>query len=545
MGKLYHVGIYCRLSVDDASNSAKASRYLPADESVSIENQREMLSKFVMINGWIETKTYVDDGFSGGNFQRPGFQEMLEDARNGVINLILVKDLSRLGRDFVEVGRYTSDVFPSLGVRFVSVLDCLDTDGDTDMLHFRSLMNDYHLRDLSAKIKSVLHSKQVSGQYISACAPYGYRKSDEDRHKLAIDEDAAGTVRRIYEMRLSRMSYSKIAAALNREEIPAPRAYWYQTHNKDCSNIPAQWSVTMVKRILHNEVYCGTLIMNYTGNRSYKDKTQIRKPESEHIRFDGIHEAIIPPSVWREVQDINEEAKAHYQVKYAPVEKLFVGKLICANCKKLMTINRATRRGKNASMKRYVFYSCRLHKMSGGVCCSMHTISQDALAQIVLEEIQTRTEALTLDEAAVIAKLKRKVLSQSDERTAEVRKEVARLRRRVEELEDTTAKLYEDKISGVISPETFSMLINRSEQERMEKAERLEALTLAISKEEQEIAAINEWAGHIKKYANLRELERQTIDELIDHIEIGERTLEDGQYRQSVKIFYRFVGQLD
>ena len=174
MGKLYHVGIYCRLSVDDANNSAKASRYLPADESVSIENQREMLSKFVMINGWIETKTYIDDGFSGGNFQRPAFQEMLEDARNGVINLILVKDLSRLGRDFVEVGRYTSDVFPSLGVRFVSVLDCLDTDGDTDMLHFRSLMNDYHLRDLSAKIKSVLHSKQD--------APSDSQKSSSESH---------------------------------------------------------------------------------------------------------------------------------------------------------------------------------------------------------------------------------------------------------------------------------------------------------------------------------------------------------------------------
>ncbi len=159
MKKLYKVGIYCRLSVDDASNSAKAKSYIPADESVSIENQREILSKFVMLNGWTEVKTYADDGYSGGNFQRPGFQEMLEDARKGIINLILAKDLSRLGRDFVEVGRYT-DVCPSLGCRFVSVLDCLDTEGDnTDMLHFRSLMNDYHRKDLSNKIKSVRHAK--------------------------------------------------------------------------------------------------------------------------------------------------------------------------------------------------------------------------------------------------------------------------------------------------------------------------------------------------------------------------------------------------
>lgn len=178
MTKQYKVGIYCRLSVDDASNSAKAKHYIPSEESVSIENQYEILSKFAMLNGWIEVKTYRDDGYSGGNFQRPGFLEMLEDARHGLINLILVKDLSRLGRDFVEVGRYTDVVFPSLGCRFVSVLDCLDSEGDnTDMLHFRSLMNDYHLKDLSSKIRSVLHAKKKSGQYVAAYAPSATAKA--------------------------------------------------------------------------------------------------------------------------------------------------------------------------------------------------------------------------------------------------------------------------------------------------------------------------------------------------------------------------------
>ena len=219
MKKLYKVGIYCRLSVDDASNSAKAKNYIPADESVSIENQYELLSKFVMLNGWTEVKSYRDDGYSGGNFQRPGFLEMLEDAQHGLINLILVKDLSRLGRDFVEVGRYTDVIFPSLGCRFVSVLDCLDTEGDnTDMLHFRSLMNDYHLKDLSGKIKSVLHAKMRSGQYIAAYAPYGYRKSEEDRHRLVIDEEAAAVVRRMFELRRAGMAYGKIAAVLEAEK---------------------------------------------------------------------------------------------------------------------------------------------------------------------------------------------------------------------------------------------------------------------------------------------------------------------------------------
>ena len=248
MNKLYRAGLYCRLSVDDANNTAKAKNYIPADESVSIENQREMLSKFVMLNGWVEVKTYVDDGFSGGNFQRPGFLEMLEDARKGVINLILVKDLSRLGRDYVEVGRYTDVIFPNLGCRFVSVLDCLDSEGDnTDMLHFRALMNDYHLRDLSGKIKSVLHSKKSSGQFISAYAPYGYRKSAEDKHKLVIDEYAAGVVRRIYEMRLAGTAYGQIVAALNREGIPSPSVYWHQVNGKSECKASQLWSYATVK----------------------------------------------------------------------------------------------------------------------------------------------------------------------------------------------------------------------------------------------------------------------------------------------------------
>ena len=260
MAKQYKVGIYCRLSVDDASNSAKAKGYIPSDESVSIENQYEILSKFVMLNGWIEVKTYQDDGYSGGNFQRPGFLEMLEDARHGLINLILVKDLSRLGRDFVEVGRYTDVIFPSLGCRFVSVLDCLDSEGDnTDMLHFRSLMNDYHLKDLSSKVKSVLHAKKKSGQYLAAYAPYGYRKSEEDRHKLVIDGESAAVVRQIFQMRQSGMAYGKIAAALNEKGILPPRWYWAVHYGNGSCKYSRLWAYATVRSLLNDDVYAGTL----------------------------------------------------------------------------------------------------------------------------------------------------------------------------------------------------------------------------------------------------------------------------------------------
>jgi len=546
MKTLYNAGIYCRLSVDDASNSAKARNYIPADESTSIENQRELLSKFAMLNGWVETKTYVDDGYSGGNFQRPGFLEMLEDARKGVIDLILVKDLSRLGRDYVEVGRYVDVVFPSLGCRFVSVLDCLDSEGDsTDMLHFRSLMNDYHLRDLSDKVKSILYSKKASGQYVSSYTPYGYRKSDEDRHKLVIDEYAAGVVRRIYDMRLAGTAYGQIAAALNREGITSPRVYWSQTNGKDGWKFPSLWTYATIKTILRNEFYCGTVLMNRFGTRSYKDHTRIDKPEAEWIRREDAHEAIVTVEEWNAVQEINAAAKLRSEGRQPPTPKLFTGKLVCADCKAPLSANAETRQRKDGTRKRYVSYFCSTYGKSGRSICSWHRIYEQTLVQIVAAEIKAHAQAVTLDEAGVVEKLKRNIAHHDEQRLTDAQQEISKLRRRVQQLEAVTAKLYEDKYSGAVSEGTFKVLAQKNEQERLAKAERLEALLSEINQVQQETAAIHNWTALIRKYLNLQELDRAAIDELIDHIEIGERTVVDGQRRQDIKVFYRFVGLVE
>ena len=546
MKTLYKVGIYCRLSVDDASNSAKAKNYIPADESTSIENQRELLSKFAMLNGWVETKTYVDDGYSGGNFQRPGFLEMLEDARKGVIDLILVKDLSRLGRDYVEVGRYVDVVFPSLGCRFVSVLDSLDSEGDsTDMLHFRSLMNDYHLRDLSDKVKSILLSKKASGQYVSSYAPYGYRKSAEDRPKLVIDEYAAGIVRRIYDMRLAGTAYAQIAAALNREGITSPRIYWSQTNGKDSCKAAQLWTYATIKTILHNEFYCGTVLMNRFGTRSYKDHTRIDKPEAVWIRREAAHEAIVTVEEWNTVQEINAAAKHRSDGRREPTPKLFTGTLVCADCKGSLNSNAETQRRRNGTSKRYVSYYCSTYGKSGRSVCSWHRIYEQTLTQIVTAEIKAHAQAVTLDEDAVVEKLKRNITHYDEQRLANAKQEISRLRQRVQELEAVTAKLYEDKYAGVVSNDTFTVLAQKNEQERLAKAERLDALLSEVDKAQRETAAIHNWTAIIRKYLDLQELDRAAIDELIDRIEIGERTVVDGQRQQDIKVFYRFVGLVE
>lgn len=544
MKKLYKVGIYCRLSVDDASNSAKAN-YIPADESVSIENQYEILSKFAMLNGWTEVKTYRDDGYSGGNFQRPGFLEMLEDARSGLINLILVKDLSRLGRDFVEVGRYTDVVFPSLGCRFVSVLDCLDTDGDnTDMLHFRSLMNDYHLKDLSSKIKSVLHAKMRSGQFIAAYAPYGYRKSDSDKHKLVIDDEAAAVVRRMFEMRAGGMAYGKIAAALNNEGVLTPRWHWAIHYGDGSCKYSKLWMYATVKNILGSEVYLGSLIQNRTGSRSYKDSTMIYKPESEWIYHEASHDAIITNELWEAAQEVNRKASQIAVGNAPPTPCLFTGKLVCADCKAPLVANRERHQRKNGEVKTYTSYFCSRHANSGRSSCTRHTIFEGTLKELLLGEIRAQAEALELDEANLLDKLQRQLISVDVGRREDTRKEITKLRRRIDELEHMTAKLYEDKVCGTVSEATFTVLMQKSEQERLEKVERLDTLLAEAKQYEQETANIQSWASIVRKHLHTQELDRMMVDELIDHIEVGERIVTDGRKHRDIKIYYRFVGQI-
>ena len=543
MNRPYKVGIYCRLSRDDATNSAKIKNYITGDESVSIENQYEMLSKFVMLNSWIEVKTYKDDGYSGGNFQRPGFSEMLEDARAGVINLILVKDLSRLGRDYVEVGRYTDVIFPSLGCRFVSMLDCLDTEGDnTDMLHFRSLMNDYHLKDLSSKIKSVLHAKMRSGQFIAAYAPYGYRKSDDDKHKLVIDEESAAVVRRIYELRSSGMGYGKIAASLNRDGVLSPRWYWAVHYGIGECRFSKLWTYTAVKNILSDPVYMGRLVQNSTGTRSYKDKTYVTKPESDWIIHEDAHEAIIPTEMWSRVQELNRAAQARNENNAPPTPTLFSGKLVCADCGSPLVANRETQRRKNGSIKKYTSYCCSRYVSSGRSSCSWHRIYELSLKELVLGEILAQAEAVTVNEAAVLNKLRKQSAANDASHLDATRQETSKLRRRIHELEQITARLYEDKVSGVISEAAFASLMARSEQERLQKAERLEQLLTEMSKTQQETDNIQKWMDTIRKYLSLHELDRETVDALLHHIEIGERSVIDGQKHQDITIFYRFIG---
>ena len=368
-------------------------------------------------------------------------------------------------------------------------------------------------------------------------------KSDEDKHRLVVDEEAAAVVREIYQMRCSGMAYGKIAAALNKKGILSPRWYWELHYGKKGGcKYSKLWTYATVKNILNDTVYLGIVTQNRTGSRSYKDKTMIQKPETEWICHEDVHEAIIDRELWETVQEKNRAVKQQVANHAAPMPALFTGKLVCADCGHPLAATRETQRRKNGTSKRYVSYICSHFATTGRSACSWHRIYEISLKTLVLNEIRAHSQAIAQDENAVLDKLRQQILSESTARQEDSKLEISRLRRRIGELEHMTAKLYEDKVSGIINNDTFAVLIQKSEQERIQKAERLEVLLAEERKAQQEVENIRQWASIVCRYLDVQELDREIVEELIDHIEIGERSVIDGQRHQDIKIFYRFVG---
>lgn len=542
MDRLYNVAVYVRLSVEDNANSAKRRNGNPfQDESVSIENQKAILTEYAMLRGWHVAQVYADDGFSGGNFHRPAFLRMVEDARAGRINLILVKDLSRLGRDYIEVGRYTDEVFPELGCRFIALMDDIDSDGNDDLLPFRSLLNDYHLKDLSRKIKSVLHAKAKAGEYIGAFAPYGYIKNPENTVQLIPDPYAAGVVRRIFSMRQDGASRFKIAATLNNENILAPRAYWFHREGRENPyKTISEWRDCTVKHVLKNEVYLGHSVTMKTGTRSYKDKTTINKAKENWMRAEHTHEPLISQETWDAVRTVDQSKPAPVTRK-APEPSLFAGFLRCMDCGHTLgrSIDRQIR--KDGREVIYYSYTCTYHMQTGRVRCSTHRIYELTLLQFIRADVQSQLELAELYTERIAERLR---LQRSLPSLVETKKELEQLSKRIGELEALGSSLYEDRLSGEITPEGFLSLSAFADEERSEKQAVYDRLSEILAAAEQATQDVEVWIAALRQYLSLEKPDRAMLDALIERIEIGERVGSGKQRRQDIRITYRFVGQM-
>lgn len=539
MQEINQVGIYCRLSRDDGR----------ADESVSIENQKELLTRHAREQGWTIIDYYVDDGVSGTTFDRPGFNRLVQDARDGKINIALCKDLSRLGRDYIEAGKYTDIVFPSLGCRFIALNDGVDTARKNDemIVILKNVMNDLYARDTSSKIRAVKRSSFRAGKYIGCYAPFGYLKSPEDKHVLVIDPATAPIVKRIFDLRSQGFGYRKIAAVLNGEKIPTPRDYYYlQTGNPNPRGETPFWSDMTVKAILRNEVYLGHTVQNKTGNVSYKVHKQVSKPQSEWIRVEGTHEPLVSAEVWDLVRTIEQNQRRSRTAKDGTVH-LFSGILFCMECGSTMRHHGDYHKCKDGTPVKstYESYLCNRYCTSGKGSCTAHTISQKVLIQVVLADIRMKAERARNDPAGLIGQIQNQRRAASAEQMKQTKLLLAAIEKRLAELRKLAQAIYEDKVLGRMPETVCAQLMTQYEAERADKLEQRAHLSGELEAYQQETDDVQQWMKLIQEYTKLEELDRPTLLRLIKRIEVGEKKVEDGRTVRDIKIHYNFVGYIE
>ncbi len=535
----YNVGIYCRLSNDDERDG----------ESVSIENQKLLLQQYVRDRGWNEIDTYIDDGYSGTNFDRPGVQRLIADAKAKRINIILVKDLSRFGRNYIEFGQYTDYLFPSIGCRFIALNNGIDTgnkDNSTDVMCFLNLFNEFYSRDTSRKVKAVKRACAENGKFMGTHPPLGYKRDPADKHHFLIDEETAPIVRRIFSLRASGVTFRRITTMLNEESVPSPGTYYYQNKGtSDPRRVNHKWAETTVKSILRNEVYIGNMVQGKCGSVSYKSKKLVQKPKEEWIRVEGTHEPIISREMWDTVVSIDQR-KVRKPDTENGVRSIFVGLVYCSDCgfKMQNQVKKYTYK-RDGQPGNYRCFICGNYLRSGKSACTVHTINEQALYQIVLEDIRTKARSVVCDRDRLLAQIVRMKDKEQHSRRASYEQELRIASARVAELERLMQNLYEDKCTGVVPQTVFQTLMQKYEAERAQKSAGLPELERKVREQLEQHQDVDRWANIIQQYIEITELDESILFELVDRIEVGEPQRRGSIRIQDVKVCYRHVGCVD
>ena len=536
--KTYNVGIYCRLSNDDERDG----------ESVSIENQKLLLQNYVRQMGWSEYQTYCDDGYSGTNFNRPAVKQLIEDAKAKRINLILVKDLSRFGRNYIEFGQYTDYLFPSIGCRFIALNNGIDTEsnnGSTDVMCFLNLFNEFYSRDTSKKVKAVKKACAENGKFMGTYPAYGYCRDPLDKHHLIIDEETAPTVRRMFAMRAAGMGYHAIASALNEEGIVPPGVLYYQRKGvSDPRNVNHKWAGETVKSLIRKEVYIGHMVQGKTGTMSYKSRKLVQKPEDEWIRVENTHEPIISREVWDTCVALDQK-----KVRKSPtsdgIKSIFTGLVYCADCgfKMRNHIERFTY--KDGRPGRYSSFICGNYARSGKSACSIHSIYETALEHLVLADIREKARYASCDRDKLMEQIIRLKAKESHSRLAALEREWKASTLRLTELERLMQSLYEDKCNGTVPQTVFQTLMKKYEAERAEKAAALPDLESKVKAQRENTQEAERWSDIISSYTEIAVLDESILFELVDRIEVGNTHIAEGKRVCDVRVFYRYVGNVD
>ena len=532
MSNLKKTALYCRLSQDDGLEG----------DSNSIQNQKNILQKFAEDHHFPNPCFYVDDGFSGGNFQRPAFQQMISDMENGEIGIIVTKALSRLGRNQLHTGLYIEERFPMFGVRYIAINDNVDTDSSesNDLMPFKNLFNEWFIRDTSRKIRAVLKAKAERGERLGTRAPYGYIKDPETK-KLAVDDEAAAIVRRIFAMCASGNGPSQIARILKKEQVLTPTMYAYTRYgmNHTCLDTahPYNWSDSAIANLLENEIYLGNTVNMKYSTKSYKDKRRVEHSREECLVFKDTHPALITQEVWDIVQRVRKNrrrpTKMEEQNKYS-------GLVFCADCGSNMVLHRA--RTMSAS---YNHFTCRTYKKDGESCTG-HYIRECVLDEVVLEDLR-RVTAMARERpeefAAYIGS------RQSAEIQREIRrqeKELAAMRKRKAELDAIFKKLYEDSVLSRITTEQFQMLSSSYTEEQNQIAAGIPQKEADIQRLRETVSGTDGFLDKAKRYMDITELTPELLRLFIEKIVVHEKEVKWSKHApQTVEIYYNGIGFID
>ena len=533
--KIYNTALYMRLSRDDESYG----------DSVSIETQRTILRKYAAENGLHIVDEYIDDGWSGTNFERPSFKRMIDDVDAGKVNCIVTKDLSRFGREHVMMDYYLEFVFPEKQIRYIAVTENEDTErGLSDFVPFKNLFNEWLAKDTSRKVKAALHSKFANGERIFAYAPLGYKRDPDKKNALVIDEETKWIVEKIFDMAFHGAGAASITHKLIKEQVPTPG--WlnytrYGTFANIYADAPEEkryaWTINQVKTMLKDETYIGNTIHNRQTNISYKSKKRVRKPKEEWMRVENTHEAIVSKEVFEQVQ--GQIANRRRKTKSGG-SQIFAGLVKCADCGWSMGF------GTNRANKLpYSYYHCSNYSQSLGHC-SMHYIRYDVLYAYVLARVRYWAKQAEIDEDALLQRL---LKTGDKERLAASKKqanELSKAEKRKAEVDRLFAKMYEDWAAGRITEYNFNMLSQKYQSEQQSLTEQIVALQAQLTAQEQTTADAEKWVKLIRQYTDPTELTAELLNTLIEKILIHEAVKQpNGTREQEVEIFYRFVGKID